>query len=640
MPVSSGLAFAASLTFAGLALLGPGLALQRIFRVRVDPCLVLPLGTAACAGVFWLSLVLDQAPVFPAGILLLDLMLVARLGPWRQAEGPSLRGALPPLVALVVFLAATAYPWNRRGPAGDFLLDPLVPYDTAFHVGLTRELTLGYPPQIPGVSGFPIGYHFGIDLVRAAALRWAGIDPFDSVSRLDATLGVLALVLALRAITHRLGAPPAAVTLAPWTLLLTDFSFVFAPNPQAHWWTDLLRGNLLVALAVANPIVPALAMALGALCAFSRYQAGEGRGHLALAGALAFAVPFFKVFLGAHLLLGLGTAALLLRGRGRGPFLAVGLPCALATAMLAFGRGGETVGVMVAPLDLVEVTRESLQLAPLSGPAFLAWSAFWLAASLGLRLAGLPAAWRALRNGATGAVGAVLAAVSLSAWPLGLLFRVSAPEVLPGQKTVNDAAYLVEQGGPVLWIFTVMALVAFARSGPRRVLAAVAVVVLGLPSTAQFVLKKLETRADPIPAAMVRAMDALEAASRPGEVVLQRPGGRFPPVPVILVGRRVPYERFTPYLTQFARRADLLARHEIVYRFFHTGERREAMAIASDLGAHYVALYGGERLRFDTDGLLEPIHEEPEARVYRMKEGTVGAGDTTPAPEPGPKATN
>ena len=90
-------------------------------------------------------------------------------------------------------------------------------------------------------------------------------------------------------------------------------------------------------------------------------------------------------------------------------------------------------------------------------------------------------------------------------------------------------------------------------------------------------------------------------------------------MPVILIGRRVPYERFTPYLTQFARRADLLARHEIVYRFFHTGEREEAMGIARELGARYVALYGRERLRFDTEGLLEPIHEEPEARVYRIK---------------------
>ena len=619
MPLSGSLAFAASLAFAGLALVGPGLALQRIVRVRLDPCLVLPLGTAACAGLFWLSLVLDQAILFPAGILLLDLVLLARLGPWRRADGPPLRGALPPFLALVVLLAATAYSWNRRGPEGDFRLDPLVPYDTAFHVGLARELTLGYPPQIPGVSGFPIGYHFGIDLVRAAALRWAALDPFDAISRLDTTLGALALVLLLRAVTHRLGAPPAAVALAPWTLLLTDFSFLFAANPQAHWWTDLLRGNLLVSLSVANPIVPGLALTLGALSAFSRDQAGEGRGHLALAGALAFAVPFFKVFLGAHLLLGLGVAALLRRGRGWGPLLAVGLPCALATATLALGQGGETVGVVLAPLDLVAVTRESLQLPPSSGAALLGWSGLWVAASLGLRLLGLPVAWDALRNGAASAVGAVLAAMSLSAWPLGLLFRVSAPEVLPGQKTVNDAAYLIEQGGPLLWIFTAIALAAFARSAPRRVVAAVAVVALGLPATVQFVLKKLDTRPDPIPAAMVRAMDALQQASRPGEVVLQRPGGRFPPAPVILIGRRVPYERFTPYLTQFARPADLLARHELVYRFFHTGERGEALAIARDLGARYVALYGGERLRFDGAGLLEPIHEEAEARVYRIR---------------------
>jgi len=36
---------------------------------------------------------------------------------------------------------------------------------------------------------------------------------------------------------------------------------------------------------------------------------------------------------------------------------------------------------------------------------------------------------------------------------------------------------------------------------------------------------------------MVRAMRALEAVSQPGEVVLQRPGARYPPAPVILIGR-------------------------------------------------------------------------------------------------------
>jgi len=42
------------------------------------------------------------------------------------------------------------------------------------------------------------------------------------------------------------------------------------------------------------------------------------------------------------------------------------------------------------------------------------------------------------------------------------------------------------------------------------------------------------------------------------------------------------------------------------------------MAIARGLGARYVALYGADRLRFDSAGLLVPVHEEDGARVYRL----------------------
>ena len=147
-----------------------------------------------------------------------------------------------------------------------------------------------------------------------------------------------------------------------------------------------------------------------------------------------------------------------------------------------------------------------------------------------------------------------------------------------------------------------------------------ALVLLAAPATLQYVLKKAATPPDRMPAGMVRAMDALRAASRPGEVVLQRPGGRYPPAPVVLAGRRVTYERFTPYLTQFVSRADLEARHEAVFRFFRTDDRDEALRIARSLGASYLALYGSDRVRFDTTGLLEPIHEEEGAKVYRIVE--------------------
>ena len=136
---------------------------------------------------------------------------------------------------------------------------------------------------------------------------------------------------------------------------------------------------------------------------------------------------------------------------------------------------------------------------------------------------------RALRSSSVPA--AALAVMALTAWPLGLLFRVSAPEVLPGQKFVNDAAYLVEQGGPLLWIFTALFLARFARTPARRIVAAVGVVALALPTTLQFLAKKSRTPPDPLPAPTVRAMDALRDASRPGDVVMQRPGGRYPPPP-------------------------------------------------------------------------------------------------------------
>jgi hypothetical protein len=601
--------------FATTVLVGPGIALQRLIAGAIDPALILPIGFAFCAGAFWLSLVTGASWLFPVLVLLALGAAFATRRPWRVAGGPPVRDALWTLVVLVVLLAATQYRWNRVSATGEFLLDPFVAFDTAFHVGLTRELTMGYAPQLPGVAGFPVGYHLGTDLVRAAALRWAHVDPYDSVSRLDVTLGALALLLAVRAAARAAGASPAAVALVGWTLLATDFSYVFAANAQAHLWGDLLRGNLLISLFLANPVVPALALALGALVAFSRHEAGEGRGWLALAAALAFAVPFFKVFLGAHLLLGLGAAALVRPARWRALALTAA-PCVAATALLALGQGAETLEVRMAPLDLVNVTRESLSLAPLSGVALVGWSVPWLAASLGLRVLGLPSAVSALRQGP--AAGAVLAVMALAAWPLGLLFRVSAPVALEGQKVINDAAYLIEEGGPLLWIFTAMALAALARDGGRKFAVLAGAALLAFPSTVHFVVKKATLAPDPVPAGMVRAVRALEAASRPGDVVMQRPGARYPPLPVILIGRRVPYERFTPYLTQFATPEALERRHQTVYRFFHTTDRDEAMAIARELNARFLCLYGGDRVRFDPTGLLAPLREEPEGRCYGL----------------------
>jgi hypothetical protein len=617
--------------FAGLGIVLPGLAVLRLFGLPREVGLVLPCGLSVAAGLSWLGLVAGAPWLFPAGVALLVATAALRRSPWPPS-GPSLSGATAAILATVVALAFTQYRWNRVGPGGDFLLDPFVAFDTAFHVGLTRELTLGYPPQVPGIAGFPLGYHLGIDLVRASALRLAGIDPYDSIARFDVTLLAIALILALRGLTAAVGGSRAAVALSGFIPLATDFSFVFAGNPQAHWWADLLRGNVLVSLALANPVIPGLALTLAALTALARVRESGGESPplhwLAVAAGLGFAVPFFKVFLGAHLLLGLLTAAIL-RPRDRRNALLVAVPVAFGTALLALGQGGATVVVVMAPFDLVQVTRQTLGLLPASGLRFAAFAVLWLVASFGVRAVGIPEALRALRAGSLPA--AALATMALAAWPLGLLFRVSAPEVLPGQLAVNDAAYLVEQGGPLLAVFAAIVLGRWLQADKRLGIAAIAfAAALSLPATLQFVIKKARTAPDPIPAPMVRAMAALSGVSAPGEVILQRPAARYPPVPVILAGRRVPYERFTPWLTQFASPEALQERHETVYRFFHTTDPAEARAIAGRLGTRFLCLYGSDRVRFPIDELYTLVFEEPGARVYRLREQGDGSPEGVP----------
>ncbi len=612
--------------FALLALIVPGVALQRLARVRVDPALALPLGLAACAGAYALSVASGQRWLFGAlPLAALGLLGAAARGLWPMRRddstpGPGLRGAVLPALLLVGLLALTQYGENRLDASGAFRFDPLLTYDATFHVGVTRELSLGLPPQVPGLAGFRLGYHLGLDLVRAAALDWAGIDPFDALSRFDVTLSALALLLALRAAAQRGGLGAGAVALVPYTLLLTDGSWLFAANPQAHWWSDLLRGNLLLSLALANPALPALSLALGALVALSRAaEAGPARpGHLFLAAVQAAAVPHFKVFLGAHLLFGLG-AWFALRRAARRDVALVAAPCLLATAALVLGQGGESVAVVLDPLELVRATRASLGLEPLAGLPLLGFAAFWVLASLGARVCGLPAAWRALRSGPGAAV--ALAAMALVGWPLGLVLRVSAPVLLPGEPVINDAAYFIEQSGPVLWLFGAAALADACLSGSRvrRVLAPVAL-ALSLPATAHFAWKKPGLAHDPFPAARLRAVQAAAALTRPGEVILQRPGGRYPPGPVIFASRRVAFERFTPYLTQFAPRAELEQRHADVAQFFRTRDPDEARRLARKLGARVVCLYDGERVRFAPEALMRVVHAEPGARVYVLRE--------------------
>jgi hypothetical protein len=605
-------ASAACVAFALLAIVGPGLALQRALRVRIDPALVLPLGVLQAAAFQWLALLAGWPGLFTALCLLMDLSLLVSRTPWLRAPGPSLRGCVPALLAAVLLLAATRCSVNRATPDGGFVFDGLSQDDTAFHAGLTFE-AMHHPPQVPGLAGVPLHYHLGSALVRAAAVRSTGVLPYELLTRAQPLLFVLALMLALRGMARELGGSSLVVRLVPFTVLAGDFSFLFALDPMVRYWTDYLRGNLLLSVVLGDDVVIALAMALASLVALARHEAGEGRSWLWLAGLVALGLPFFKVFVAAHLLLGVGVAFTL--SRGRWALLALALPLSSGLALLVAGGGADTVTLVLDPLVATGVIPAWLSGFPVALQAGV-WVVLWVGASLGLRLFAIPEAIRALRTGRPSAV--ILAAMALSGWIIGLLFRMSPRDLLPGQKVFNEMGRFIEQSGALLWIFTAIVVASWMAKSRRRALVLGACAALSLASTAQFVVRKQQRPLIAAPAGVLQAMAALARVSQPGEVVLQRPDPRFPPPPMVFAGLRVPYTRSLPYLTQFASRPVLEDRLATVKSFFRTEDPQEALLLARSLDARYLCLYGEDRVAFDPRSVLVPLYETPETRVYRI----------------------
>jgi hypothetical protein len=596
------------LAFVVAAVVGPGVAVQRFLRLPVDTALVAPLGLTLCAATYQLSLIVAHPFLFPVAVCFLDAGLLWPRQPWRCARGPRFRGALPPFLVVGTLLALTQYPFNRIVGNGDFLLDAGEAPDTAFYVGVAWELAAGYPPQAPALAGIPMDYHLGPHLVRGAAARWARIHPYDAISRFDNTLLALALILVLRAAARALHAPAAAVALVSWAPLATDFSFLYAFHPGAHWWSFLCGSNLLHSLFFARSTIFALAAALGVIVAYGRYRAGEGRGWLGLAAFLALGLPFFNIFLASLILAGLGLAWL--RASDRRALTVLGAATALGMASLVLQPHIVSPKVFLDPLGAVQRTQALLGLPSLSGPGLVAGGLLWLVAALGLRLFGLPRAFAAL--GSTDPPAVILATAALLGWPLRLLVHINA------DGRFDEAAYFAEHSGAILWIFTALALAPFVERSRSRVLVVATLAGLALPSTAEFVARKMALPPERIPARAVRAMRALEGASAPGSIVLVRPSAEYPPLPMVLIGRRDFYSEYMRSLLQFAPRAELQRRRALQRAFFRATDSQEALSLARQIGAEFLYLPAGEPLSFDPRPVAQPVYARDGERVYRF----------------------
>lgn len=612
------------LLFVLLTCVGPGLALQRLLRVPLEPAVVLPLGLLACAGGYGASLYFASAWLFPVLMLALDAsLLLGWRRPWTRAPGPSLRGAVPSVAGLGLLFAFTQFGLNRCAPDGGFLLDPLERVDTAFHVGVSFELTHDWPPQVPGLAGVPLHYHVAGHLVRAAAMRFAGLHPYDLLTRFDLLFGLIALVLAWRALGHALGVSRWVLACLPWSLVLSDAAFVLAPWAGTTWLAELTGANGLLVLFFGNTLVPALALAFGALVLLARvtacssepttHDAGHARGRtLCLAALLVAGLAFLKLFVLPPLLAGLALACL--RARDRRASVALLVPGLVTLAYVL--ATGPALGTFSAHWDPARLGAQVLALWERTPTRPSPWllagaTGAWLFLALGVRALGVTRAWRGLLS--TQPVRVIVAVWALCGW-------LARGVQLTADGRFDESVYFSIQSGCVLWLFTLEALHAWWLAAPVhqrawRALAAGTCLLLALPTSLDFVRRRLATPAEHVPAALLRASRRVAELSRPGDVVWMPSFSRWPPPPLVFVGRRVPYAEYLPYLTQFAPQATLDARLANVRRFFRGGDPGAGEAPA----AGTLVYIGGRRTPIE-DGLeLEAVYAEEGVRLYRLR---------------------
>ena len=387
-----------------------------------------------------------------------------------------------------------------------------------------------------------------------------------------------------------------------------------------------LGGNFVEGVLFANSISPAMSAALAALVALARAERGEGRGYALLAGFLAAGSSFMKAFTGAQLLLAFALAWL--ARRTRRDLVPVAAAVAVAVAFLALGSagtgGGEGVRVALLPFAPTNPARIAFGLAPAAGLALAGSGLVWLALSLGLRVAGVAPALRALREG--GAAAASLGALALCGWPIALFVSVTA------DPAYDESFYFLQASGIALFLLALPGLASWASGSAWR---AAVLVLLAFTATAELVARRVLVEPERIGPPSVRAMAALRAASCPGDVVLTRPGVvRVPPV-VVLAGRRVPLANFIPYWGQFTTPETVARREAAVLAFFRAADAQAALDVARELQARFVFFAGapadppdvaleaperprGVRERLEGAGALVPVHVEPRAAVYRF----------------------
>lgn len=586
-------AWARALLFAAWAIVLPGATLAR-FVERREAGFVLPLGVLWCVAAGWAAHVSGPAWLFPVVSV---VVAIGGLRSFIRDEWRFDRSTIAPSVVLVGVLLALR---STGVSDGGFQFETPGMEDNAFHAGVAFELARGGTPEVPGLAGVPLRYHYGQDLIRAAAFVWGGLHPWQSLVRFEPVLGGLCLVGIAGIVVRSLGGSERAVALAPWTVFLSDASWMAAFGGTDAFWVDGTRMNFVLAILLGNAGSP-LALSV-VLCLLVLLEKDGGR--VAVVGALGgIVVALLKSFAGAQFVV--ATVAMGLTRRSRAA-VATSAVCAGALLSISYGATDGTAIAFV-PFGVAEGFARRWGL-----PDAAIGIVLWLVVGTGARWVALGPLVDAVRRRSVVAIG--LGAFCFAGLIVGSLFDIRLRSTLHSESVFNDAAYFLEQGAWPLWLF-----VAVWIGGASRVPARLLVVLaLAVPSTLQAAWRFATSPRVVASADALAVLEPLAGAERRNAVVLQARRSEVPPLPIVLLGLRVPISNFFGYLPRYLDVASIERREEAARVAFNSLDAAETRSALSMLGASHLLVVDGHAPRTAGDALT-PLAARGAARLFAVR---------------------
>jgi hypothetical protein len=400
----------------------------------------------------------------------------------------------------------------------------------------------------------------------------------------------------------------------------------------------------LVSIFLPNPLVAALPLLFVGLALLHDYRETGARGSLS-AGVSALSFLFVvKMFLGAQALAALGLAAVSTRDRRVvASFTALALASSPFVLQTLLAAAGSNTAVGVRPLELVRYSMEKLsfaravealadvgRLSPPDGGFLLVVGAalLWLVGFLGLRVLGLGLVFRDLASRSF--LPSVLGWLALIGFPLSLVLRI-APEEAQGLsrlEALNDAGWFATASGIALWFPTARAL-----SRTRPGVAALAVLLFALPSTAQHFFHAASLGVDRIARSRVEAAAEAERVSSPSSVWLEPPDRARPSLLAYVAGRPSVYDSYVGYDYMFFGREEIDYRRHAVAQFWSSSDPAYAAWALDRFRVEYVWREGRE-LPAAARYLLVPLFANDDVELLRVDERAVEEGIRLPLSSP------